>query len=124
MAFWLLHVDVFLDVRPQEGGLDICLFHRPIEASGQADNDADCNKFCCWGESLFVIDPFDLSESARDESGLVLDDVAFCVLFCLVDPFVGDDICMRWTRDQVPDLSVCERLDFFKFCPSPFFREG
>ncbi len=97
---------------------------RPVEAGSEADDDADCNKFCSWCKSLLVVYPFDLGESARDEPGLVLDDVAFCVLLCLVDPFAGDDVCVRWAGNQVPDLSARKGLDFFELCPSPFLCEG
>ncbi len=123
MAFRLLHVNVLLDIGLQESSFDICLLHRPIEARSQADDDADCNKFCSWDKSFFVVNPFDLSEAARDESGLVLNDVAFHVLFDLVNPLAGDDIGMRWAGDQVLDLFVREQLDFVKFRLLPFFRE-
>lgn len=45
VVFKLVHIDILLDIRLREGGVDVGLLHGPIEAGSQVGDDADYKNF-------------------------------------------------------------------------------
>lgn len=86
----------------KEHVLDIQLMNRPLTRKTQTEHDIDGGRLHDRAESLIKVNPRALSESLEDPTSLIAIKGAIRIEFVLENPFIGDDIGTRVTRDESP----------------------
>jgi hypothetical protein len=82
--------------------LDIQLMNRPLTRKTQTEHSADGGKLNDRAESLGKVNLRALSESSEDPTSLIAVKGAIWIEFVLENPFIGDDIGTKVTRDESP----------------------
>lgn len=112
----LLTVDRLLQIAMEEGILHVELVNGPPMGDGEAEDDSDCSRLDDRTKSLIIVDAGLLRVPANHPTRLVPSEGAICMKFVFEDPFTGDDIDPRGTRNQGPCVVVNQRLIFVTHC--------
>ena len=111
VAQGMLHVKdlMILELAVEICTLDVYLVHLEAKAVGHCNDSVHGHKLRHQHICVIIVNATDLAEALGDKVGLVVDDVASCVLLRLEDPFGADDICSRRCLLQSPSASCLER---------------
>jgi hypothetical protein len=70
---WLAHIDFFLEVSVEEGGLDIHMVDTPPFLSHKREEDSYRLHACNRSEGIIIVDSLSLEKTMRNQPSLVLD---------------------------------------------------
>jgi hypothetical protein len=84
--------------------LDIQLMNGPGTGQSQSENNTDSSRFDNRAESFIIVDTWMLSEASKNPASLVAIKRTISKKFMSKDPFTGDKVDSRRSRNQFPSV--------------------